>query len=120
MDNSLLNQNQNLPGNNVSTLKRRDFENKYDPSSAGDGGGDCEDSGTCGKDGGLGKNKDYDGQNSHRLNTYRNYQQAQLGLEASHMNYTASTATSQSAPSGSAFDTTLNRYSPNVAQVINF
>lgn len=123
MDNSLLNQNQGLADNNIKTLSRREFENAYDPNNIYAGSGDgCEFSGTCGKiDGGMGKNKDgYGGQNAKRLDTYRNYQEAQMGLQAEHTGYTAQTSTSQSAPSGSAFDTTLDRYSPNVAQVINF
>tara|TARA_R110002020_G_scaffold92325_11_gene223658 strand:+ start:737 stop:1036 length:300 start_codon:yes stop_codon:yes gene_type:complete len=39
---------------------------------------------------------------------------------ATHQNYSATAGQSQQTPSGSAFDTTLTRYSPNVAQTINF
>lgn len=89
-------------------LNRQQFENKADAQNAENAG--CEtDPALCG---GFGKK-------GNRLNTYRNYQQGYETQQANHANFQASKAGSQLS-SGSAFDTTLDRYSPNVAQVINF
>tara|TARA_R110000764_G_scaffold55155_1_gene120452 strand:- start:14 stop:334 length:321 start_codon:yes stop_codon:yes gene_type:complete len=88
-------------------MSRQQYENSIDSNPSDQG--DCELRGDCH----LGKH------NKQATANYAGYLQKQVGVQAQHTNYTAGNQSSQLA-SGSAFDTTLDRYSPNVAQVINF
>ncbi len=56
------------------------------------------------------------GQDSYNKSVVQPYEQSL----ARHQDFSAVAGQSQQTPSGSAFDTTLTRYSPNVAQTINF
>tara|TARA_R110002073_G_C9367319_1_gene571922 strand:+ start:817 stop:1137 length:321 start_codon:yes stop_codon:yes gene_type:complete len=106
MDNSLM----NAPTYTDPVQKimdKQQYENSLDDNQSDQG--DCELRGDCH----LGK------KNKQATQNYTNYKQGQLNIQATHQGYTAQTGGSQLA-SGSAFDTTLDRYSPNVAQVINF
>ena len=87
-------------------MDRNAFEQSRDATQ--DDQGDCELRGDC-----------HMGPKGKRLDTYRNYVQGQVNIQAQHQDFQANKGQSQVA-TGSAFDTTLDRYSPNVAQTINF
>ena len=88
-------------------MNRQNFENANQTTSDG---GNCELMGNCK----MAKNPE-----GNRLNTYKNYVKNSEQAQAQHQQFQATAQGSQVA-TGSAFDTTLDRYSPNVAQVINF
>lgn len=87
-------------------MDRQQYENSLDNNQSDQG--DCELRGNCS----FGKKGDRD-------QTYRGYVQGQVNIQAQHQDFQANKGQSQVA-TGSAFDTTLDRYSPNVAQTINF
>lgn len=87
-------------------MDRQQYENSLDNNPSDQG--DCELRGNC-----------HFGNKGDRDNTYRGYVQGQVNIQAQHQDFQANKGQSQVA-TGSAFDTTLDRYSPNVAQTINF
>lgn len=105
MDNSLMNA-PTYTDPVQKELTRQQYENTLDNNQSDQG--DCELRGNC-RIGGKGD----------RTDSYDSYLHKQVGVQIEHSGYTAQTGGSQVA-TGSAFDTTLSRYSPNVAQVINF